>query len=592
MRSFLTTILVSVLVTACGGGNNNGDDQPKTQCSDGMDNDGDGADRLPGRPGLHVRDRRQRGQPDVARSATTAATTTTTARSTTRPIPAASRPSRTTRPTTARTAPTVPSAATARTTTATARSTTPTIRGARRAADPNELHQQPGRLRRRPGGQAAPHRPTSTTACSMRRSTSMIASPCGGGGGAPAVAYQLHLQKPKVVEVSTDDATTTADTVIDIRVERLPMQSSEVACNDDAPGTTTGVSKLTTSLAAGNYYIIVGAHDSAAGGAYDVTVKLFAGEGSDCTMTTDCGPGLVCRIPLGGTTMSCAAAGVQGRRRRRRRRQGRLPRRPGLHRPRRQRPRPTTARAARTAPSARTASTTTCDGKTDYPMDTTCLAAGDSSEACVTTDGVELLTMPMTIGHHGRREQRRPPDRALVEQPHRPRQDLPARPAGDGDPRPQPDRPEPRVLRLGDRAATTRRAAAPRSPAATPPTMHLTSLAAGAYFFVVDGWTQRERRVHDQASRQDRRTAGAARARSRSPARSCAAPASPARAPRARGPASPAPCGDGLDNDGDGKIDYPADPGCDSLGDDTEEDPAHAAGVRDGMDNDTDMLTD
>ena len=38
------------------------------------------------------------------------------------------------------------------------------------------------------------------------------------------------------------------------------------------------------------------------------------------------------------------------------------------------------------------------DGMNDYPADTTCLSAGDSSESCVTTDGVALLTLPATMG--------------------------------------------------------------------------------------------------------------------------------------------------------------------------------------------------
>jgi outer membrane protein OmpA-like peptidoglycan-associated protein len=48
-------------------------------------------------------------------------------------------------------------------------------------------------------------------------------------------------------------------------------------------------------------------------------------------------------------------------------------------------------------------------------------------------------------------------------------------------------------------------------------------------------------------------------------------------------------CGDGVDNDGDGRIDYPADPGCTSVDDDDETDPAQC---KDGVDNDGDGLTD
>ena len=48
-------------------------------------------------------------------------------------------------------------------------------------------------------------------------------------------------------------------------------------------------------------------------------------------------------------------------------------------------------------------------------------------------------------------------------------------------------------------------------------------------------------------------------------------------------------CSDGLDNDGDGLIDYPSDPGCSSAEDDNEADPAQCS---DGKDNDGDGLVD
>ena len=48
-------------------------------------------------------------------------------------------------------------------------------------------------------------------------------------------------------------------------------------------------------------------------------------------------------------------------------------------------------------------------------------------------------------------------------------------------------------------------------------------------------------------------------------------------------------CGDGVDNDGDGKIDFPADPGCSSATDDNETDPPACS---DGIDNDGDGKID
>jgi hypothetical protein len=54
-------------------------------------------------------------------------------------------------------------------------------------------------------------------------------------------------------------------------------------------------------------------------------------------------------------------------------------------------------------------------------------------------------------------------------------------------------------------------------------------------------------------------------------------------------PPSPPACDDGLDNDGDGRIDYASDPGCVGFGDTSEVDPP-ACG--DGLDNDGDTLVD
>jgi hypothetical protein len=49
-------------------------------------------------------------------------------------------------------------------------------------------------------------------------------------------------------------------------------------------------------------------------------------------------------------------------------------------------------------------------------------------------------------------------------------------------------------------------------------------------------------------------------------------------------------CEDTLDNDGDGLIDFPADPGCDSAGDTSEQSPSIACD--DGLDNDLDFAID
>jgi hypothetical protein len=61
-------------------------------------------------------------------------------------------------------------------------------------------------------------------------------------------------------------------------------------------------------------------------------------------------------------------------------------------------------------------------------------------------------------------------------------------------------------------------------------------------------------------------------------------------------PSTPPPaaqCSDGVDNDGDGKVDFPDDPGCTSAGDTTESpDPSTPAQCSDGIDNDGDGKVD
>jgi hypothetical protein len=55
---------------------------------------------------------------------------------------------------------------------------------------------------------------------------------------------------------------------------------------------------------------------------------------------------------------------------------------------------------------------------------------------------------------------------------------------------------------------------------------------------------------------------------------------------------APAACNDGLDNDGDGRTDHPAEPGCESIGDNDETDPVPLPTCANGVDEDLDGATD
>jgi hypothetical protein len=137
-------------------------------------------------------------------------------------------------------------------------------------------------------------------------STSNLTSPCIGDAGPPAFAYQVHVTKPTVIVASTDNPSTNADTIIDIRSASCMDAASEVACNDEAPGTFS-VSTVTASVPAGIYYIVVSGYATTeVGNTYMLHVDLLNGEGQACSVPADCGPGLVCRIPMGGTMMVCS----------------------------------------------------------------------------------------------------------------------------------------------------------------------------------------------------------------------------------------------------------------------------------------------
>jgi hypothetical protein len=302
MRAILASILVSAVV-ACGGGADTGDDSPKAQCNDGIDNDGDGTIDFPDDPGCtsasdETEDSPTSPQCNDGRDNDNDGLIDYPA------DPGCFAPQQDDEIDDCPSGPNCPECANDKDDDMNGSMDYPDDPGCTSASDSTEVINNPVACG---AGLVIKQLPTTNSDQGMLdgSSTSMVISPCGGGGGAPAVAYQLYLPRPKVVVITTDDSETTADTVIDIRKGECTTSTSEVACNDDAPGSTTGASKLTASLAAGNYYIIIGAHDSSTGGAYTVSVKTFAGEGASCGTDPECGPGLVCRIPLGGTTKSC-----------------------------------------------------------------------------------------------------------------------------------------------------------------------------------------------------------------------------------------------------------------------------------------------
>ncbi|MGE0868222.1 MAG: hypothetical protein AB7P03_06665 [Kofleriaceae bacterium] len=420
-------------------------------------------------------------------------------------------------------------------------------------------------------------------------STSMVTSPCGGGAGVPALAYELHLTKPKVVEVWTDDPATTADTVIDIRSQMCEMGDSHLACNDDV-SSVNPTSKLTVPLSAGNYYIIVSAHDSGSSGMFRLQVKLHNGEGTVCATEGDCGPGLVCRVPLGGSDMVCSKPmcddGVDD--------DGMgdgadWPDDPGCT-SKTDNDESDDCPGGPNCPECGNDVDDDGDMNTDYPADNTCGAAGDASESCLSSEGVTLITGPMTTGMTtGGTSDLMPacgssvssgPDRHY-------RLDIPAV----------------STLNLNltanyDTVSVLLGSTCSGTPISCSGALNMavTNLAAGTYYFIVDGYDNSDFGTY--TINLNGTIANGARCDgplATSGALVCG-PGHACKGPMNNKTCQPALCGDGIDNDGDMKADYPFDPGCTSIADDDETDDCPSGAscpvCGNGLDEDTDMTTD
>ncbi|NVB83468.1 MAG: hypothetical protein HOV81_34160 [Kofleriaceae bacterium] len=135
--------------------------------------------------------------------------------------------------------------------------------------------------------------------------TSSLSSPTCGGTGAEDV-YEIRINSPKVLVASTDAATTTADTVLYLRGSMCQDPASELACSNDISATNKHSSLVYSITTPGTYYLVVDAKDAASTGNYDLTLTTYNGEGVSCATGDDCYPGLVCRIPKNMTAKVCA----------------------------------------------------------------------------------------------------------------------------------------------------------------------------------------------------------------------------------------------------------------------------------------------
>jgi hypothetical protein len=404
-----------------------------------------------------------------------------------------------------------------------------------------------------------------------------LQSPTCGGTGIEDV-YELRLTQPKVVVATTDTTLTSADTVLYIRGANCVDPTSEKICNDDV-SSTNKASTITVALQPGTYYLVVDAHDAATSGSYDLTVHFYVGEGVPCQSADECGPGLVCRVPLGGTDKVCSKHecedGVDNDA------DGKIdyPNDPGCLSPKGDDETDTCPNGA-SCPECGNGRDDDGDGFIDYPADPQCLAASSASEACVSHEPVVAITTAMTMGDTtGQTNDFKPacgssvstaPDRTY-------RLDVPLM----------------TQLNLNLTATWDTVSALYNSTCggtaiscSDPLNMTVTNVAAGTYYYVVDGYsTSAFGPFTINVSGKIANAQSCESALAQSGAITCGNGYACKGTVGSR-TCQPALCSDGIDNDGDGKIDYPFDPGCDSPADDTEANPAILPVCSDGINND------
>ncbi|HUS29878.1 MAG TPA: hypothetical protein VMZ53_15340, partial [Kofleriaceae bacterium] len=417
------------------------------------------------------------------------------------------------------------------------------------------------------------------------KASSLTSMTCGGGGTEDV--YELRVMQPKVIVATTDNPGTTADTVLYIRGQDCQNNSSELACQDDI-STTVDRSTVTKAISTpGLYYLVVDAHDSASAGSYELTVKFLTGEGVACGTADDCGPGLVCRIPKGQTAKVCAkhvcedttdedGDGKNG-----------FPDDPGC----------VTAQDDDEADSCPGAGPNCAecgdgvdndaDGKTDFGTngDTTCSAASSASEACVSTDGVQQIIAASTPGTTATGAVNDVKPACATSGTHTAadrtyRLDLPAMSdlTVDADSMTMDG-----VVALynntcGGTAIQCKD---------TPETITATNLAAGAYYFVVDGYSSGTGTYTIAVSGHIQNGALCESTLTTAGAITCGVGYA-CKGTAGSKTCQPALCSDGVDNEAspDGKIDFPFDPGCSDPADDTEADPTTLPICANGVDDD------
>jgi hypothetical protein len=124
-------------------------------------------------------------------------------------------------------------------------------------------------------------------------SNELISLQCGGSG--TESVFQIVLDQPISLVAATNFQETEVDTVLYLRSE-CRESTTELVCNDDV-GTAKG-SRIRADLDPGTYYLVVDTRNSGAAGAYHLEVDRYVAVGEPCDpddASLSCAPGFFCR---------------------------------------------------------------------------------------------------------------------------------------------------------------------------------------------------------------------------------------------------------------------------------------------------------
>jgi hypothetical protein len=549
MRIGLATC-ATFLVFACGGGGSEpgGEDAapPAPQCSDGIDNDGDGKVDYPGDPGCSSPN--QEDENDVC--------------------PAGGA---------------CPACGNGVDDDGDGQTDYPADTGCTSASDDDEFVANPDVC----GANVTVHSvPVGTYTDVLSTSgTSELSASCGGGGD--EVVYEIQVATAAVLMATTISPTTLADTVLSIRSACL-TSGSELACNDNAD--VDGGSLVAAAVEPGVYYVIVDAVSVANGGNFQVTIELQPGAGTPCPAGDECGVGLECGPPEGGGANICnypaCGDGIDNDG------DGKIdyPNEPGCE-SRGDNDEDDNCPGGNDCPACGNGMDDDGDGQTDYPADTGCPAASQIAEGCGgEQDPIRQLTQATTPGstfggHDDIAITGCTPAVAggidhvfLVNLPAMTRVQFNTN-----------DSDIDTVVAVYAELCETSIACDDDGGTSSASLITLDNLAAGTYSIVVAGYDSSEEggyAIH--VSGDIARGARCDGALALSGAILCSSSDT-----CVSGVCTPNACADGVDNDGDGLVDFPSEPGCLGVADDDEADDCAGPGPNcpecsDGVDNDGD----